>query len=1661
MKKFFLLLLAAICAVCVGAAVACSGDNGEYYSLVFRQTNGVTYNSEIPTDGVEVRAGTEVKFSITLSNDATGEPVVYKNDEELSADADGNYSFVIEENTVIKVLGVDAPGGEYNRLLTGNNPGVEITFSTQSGDTKLQNGMLVKNGTKVDFSVSIREGYYIENGSVPVVKANDTALTAESTTSTGWTYSFIMNGRTEINVENVTKNITLTFVSGNSYSNYFTPQNAPIQADQPLSTYKVGETVKFKVQISVYYDQENFEVRANSNILSPDDDGVYSYTLRDTTEIKVEGEMDPNVFSALSDGGNGTRLNPFRLRRPVDIYQMAAIVNDTYFDEDFWREGYYVLENDIDLKDNRLYTIGTQENDRAIFSGHFDGKGHTISNFYIEDRIVEQENFTQMVVSNVGMFGTIQPVNGSLPSISNLTLKDYTIHADSSQYSYNLSVGSFVGMGYGVSITNCVATQGRLDVTGGIQAAYVGGIIGQQVSAYSDVSGLAVESSVVACRSDVTIHVPSSSQTQVYAAGGITGLLGVGERSVSAYVLNSYFTGTINGGLHSGGVVGYASDFTSVVNCYSAGTIRAHSPFTGANVNAVFYNAYAAGVVSELGYDAIVYGCFSTSTLSATSAKGSKTYTDPVVNTYNGGTSDEHKMYGFNEAIAVDSYGKTAAEITQEFITNDLHWNAADWKFEGGYPVINEDNINAERTITVSFEADGDFGEVNSRSANGYMSLAQWGKLNGSSNIPEYMQGANADYRSYGYFFDVNHEKRVPLGFVPMHDITLYIGTAKYADVAGTYYLDDSESSAMITFYADGTFFYRNRAVSQTSTYTYDGENITLFNAILGELTLADLGSDPDILSEYFSVYYNFGATLENGVLSVVGGYVDGLQRDPDNPQNIVESNTIIILFPEEGPLHGLADKGLRYGEYYANNGNTVYGFNGNGTGYRIVKGSGDPVTTNFTFVYKNDGIEITYAAGGTENVTYAEGLIKTVNSTDVKPYDGFTGVWEAAYGIERSYEFDGLGEADGHGTWKSGTEQGTYSVAEGVLTDSEGTFTAKINDDGFIEITKQGTEYAAVYYREGSFKGEWFYSGLYSGNSISVDLIFEGIREEGYGVATASYASGAFYELNYETVKDGDNQYVVLYLDDLMFASLSYNSDSALLSGNFAGRYARFTAYDMVAGTWITDDDTIQMLNFNGGGFYDLKGDSENGLIAVRGNVQVNGSTKRLSYSLDRTTMTGKFEYNDVEYTIKYNPDNGAITVTPAQGEAIELQQRDEWYGVELENDSGVRYVFDGMGRRKIGGKVTVYNGDSPSNQGTYKIDADGTFTMTLEYGVSGEYNFTITTESKNSHLVYVMKGSSVSVNLYRNTPFDGKWVIGTIKGKLEISQVYADNTATGSYTLADGTKKDNVAFTYYPDGNYMSFTYDVKEESQTYYLNAIEVVGGYNLSFGPDNAISGANNYTCIPDDGHHTDSMYDKTYYVYDRESGENTGKFVFDGLGNTSGTAILYGLTGSDINYESILARHTYTMLTFGHGNKTYAYPMIMDSSYEYLIIPCTDEHSLERFSEVLFYLREDGYSEGTLYGTHYYAAVYPDELYALTIRDGDDPAKFYNFDGVGGVTEYIEGGQVAYYTYTVDSIDSENGTAKLTFTDEMGINHYTVTLNQSSDQMENWTVTFDA
>ena len=1648
MRKFLLVILSALMLACLCAFVACNGNKDTYHTLVFRQANGVRYVCDIRS-GWEVKDGTVVKFKLAFDDDVEGKENAVVSIGSLSAasstdnegreiltpNSNGEYSFKIKQNTEVRVDGIIAKG-EYNTLVFSPTPGVMYTILNDG----LANGMSVRKGTIVRFTITVAEGY---EGN-PEVYANGELLEKDG----NGVYSFTMTEPTTVRVEGIIRLVNLNFNAGSSHVRYIDEDGKYITTDVN-EIKRAGDVIRFKVEISVYYVQEGYEVLgAGGQILKPGSDGFYQFTIENNTNIKVSKlELEPS-FTARDGGGSGTAYDPYRISKPVDLYQMAMLINDDYWTDGRYFNGYYRLENDIDLKGEQLYIIGDYSTYIAFFAGKFDGQGHTISNYYITDEWINQETFDTEYITNVGLFGYVTPTTTSFPEIYNLHLDNFKISANPSRYpesdevSYETYVGGLIGMSFGASVTGCTATNGTIEVTGGNYQSFVGGLIGQQMSAYAADGSFMYYSAVTSCYADVDVNIDGNGF--VYATGGITGLLAVGEEHVSAYILNSYSTGSVNGGLNAGGIVGYASAGTSVINCYSAGDVTAYSPyvFNEGYGTDEFYRANAGGIVGRLGFNSLVYNSFSMGDIYASNMAGSS-YQNLVIMddiaAYREHGEDLRDATTYEPIVFGSKAVKSVSENFENFIYNEMHWNAEDWKFENGMPVINFDE--AELEFRVSFNVKTGFGTAPADiKLSEYRSMANWYLQ--QKGIPEFVEG-NSGMRSYSYFFDAELKHKVPYSFIPTTNVTLYVGHADYSQVWGTYFLGDSlDSKARLELKEDGTFEYRNGGLNITSVYTWDGEQLVLLTTYLGELSTSEKLSGQDYRDYYLSSLYNFSATVDTNThaLTIVGGYVQEIEiQEKDGETAIVSTGNIFYLFEDGNSLTGVkVIEGFNYGEYYYDN--NVYAFYANGTG--TVKGTNE---TTFTYVYNATAntLTITYANGNTPvTAQIVDGYVSQVGEWYVEPFDGFTGTWEREFTMNDSYSFDGKGMNHGEGSWTytdnvGGQNRGKYNVTDGVLTASGNhEFTAKINDDGFLEITKGDKKY--IYYADGSFAGDWFYNQSVKDGSrtvtVSINITLGGIARDGYGVAKAEFGTGEVYDLNYHATV-GETKKIYIYNGVVKFAELTFDEEKNLLSGEVDGRRGRIVAYDNFKGTWISDNATLETVTFNGFGYYDLPGNESTRDVAVSGTVRL-GSKSAGKYTISRDSLTGTYTYNGVTYTLNYNESTGFIDVTAPDTEKFTLQPRDIWYTNQLIDDDGFVYSFDGRGNLASGGKMTADNGNmSDLRYYTYELRGDQIIVTSDE-----PQSYSGGTISVVDNVFKFDRGNGDVVSLTRHTPFTGKWAIGGERGAIEIGKIYADGSATGKYTSSkyeDGELKEStkdITLTYDIAGGFMHFELD----EVTYYINAITSSTATELSIGPDNSITSSVNSICI----NYTlkDKFADRIVKVYNPKTETDTGEvLIFDGLSASvflSGTVVFY-------NEEGVaMGGYSYTIDKFGFAR-------LLSGNSPFYMVPWTVGQELAY--SVLYYVHA---------GDDYYAIVSPDWLDGVTVTDSVNTNVSFEFNGVGGVTMRTKGSDnVQSFTYIILLRDNLSKKHVIALSDDNGATYkWSLTLDQNSSDKTEWTAT---
>ncbi|MCH5142479.1 MAG: hypothetical protein J1G07_02050 [Clostridiales bacterium] len=1187
-------------------------------------------------------------------------------------------------------------------------------------------------------------------------------------------------------------------------------------------TVKSGTTVSFSVTVPALYDIP--AVYANGNTVKVQE-GVYSVVVTSDVIITTAEVKMPSP----SLTGSGTDDSPVLISTPSDYIYIANRINegDTSF-----ISLYYALANDIDFAGTEIPVIGNGTKAYSYFMGNFNGNGHTISNFKIKTNGISYVALFGYVISSGGMDGT--------GMIVNLNVDNFEIEAQASTLS-SMYVGSLVGYGIASSVIACSATNGSIVVNSDNAVfSYVGGAVGIQNSATLP-NGSRIDY-YPASTSYVHTSVDISCSGGVYAAGGVVGyVISEHERAISS-VINCYSDGNVFGGISSGGVVGNLSDYSSIANSYSLSDVYASSRYLD---NETYSHAYAGGLVGYIGNNAIISDSF-------------------AKNGYVGGSSESGENYvhigeivgGKAEATAVADEGilfncKSGEEVktTADFFKNTLYWQACDWVItDGSYPVINLDEAQPN-AFTVTFNYSGKTADSKpsrdlkiSLSEDFYSPLFYFYSAEKNVDGEEFGDTVLADSgeTSYGYFFDQELTQRVPYGYIPTRNITLYTGFINYSAVAGTYYLvaSNSKREVTLTLHTNGSYVYYD-GVEFNDFYTYNGTKIIFGNALFARLSASVTVSEDASGNSVARPDLNYGVVKFAAVKT-------------ENGLKIFDGS----FFTEEKSL--IANRYALYGEWY--NGTDEYVFYSDYTG-KLNKQS-------FTYTLTASG-DLTISIGSTTKTgTYIDGKI-TVDGALLSKYDIFKGVWEIASNVNRRYEFDGKNSW----TYKVKgvvNDSGTYTIGENGVATLKSGLTAEIDASGLLLIKKNGdNEY---FVKDGSFSGIWIdleHNILIHIDGFGSSLTGKALINEGGATSELIYILDGFF--------DGDGKTHITLLNGYsLFGYLTVNED-----GSFTGTFFssstneyfdgyNFYLLDTLEGDWVGEgvlgDITIDSLNFNGLGIFG------NGSVSLNGGPEV-------EYSLD-----DNFDATFGDYKVEFDDENNVITITLGD-QKVELYRKDEISAYVLISDDGTKYAFNGGGNLSKGGKLTVTDagGNIIAVLGYKKVSGSiANLDLEIELYSSFRGTETVGTITINGYKFELDYTGSVSglpkgkTMLNIDNPFTGSWCVSAFDTTIQIGKFDLSNSTEGSFLDMTSTAK----FTYLPDYGCLVVGYITGEmiaPVELYLIMLTEgnmVISSYNVLTTGDNLIY------CAPNDGLQGE-WYDTV---------ENSQKkFRFDGLADSLYTA----------------------------------------------------------------------------------------------------------------------------------------------------------------------------
>ena len=1133
---------------------------------------------------------------------------------------------------------------------------------------------------------------------------------------------------------------------------------------QGTVTVPFNTPISFSLDINPFYTAKNAVVRAGASIQAADNQGVYTIRATSDTVISV---LDVVKAEATCTEG-GTEENPFFIYTPADwlfVAEQVKIGNVNYV------EGYYQLEADLDFKGETIPVIGDAttvgaDEVETYFGGYFNGMGHTIKNFKIE------ETNTPYVGLFGYMMGSLE--NASLGTLINLHLENFTVSGVmDGEASKMLAVGGLVGYGIGINIINCSINGGQVSATGNeMYLSYVGGAVGVMQSAYLDFGSYQ-------SRVPSQLAYVSVTDTQVFAndgiipsAGGVAGYVFAADYLSTAILLNCYARDVlVYGAIQTGGVVGHLAAYASVFNSYATGTVSASAEIDDTSMPE-YSTAYAGGVVAYAENETAIVRCFSASTLDASSAVDGYAFTDGVVaKVDDAGTLSPEAIVAYTAGnyYAEGGVGGSIDFSSEDFLYHTLGWYDFDWCYEEGefYPSF---YLNYEDEYEDGFNTTFVYKGATRGGQTSYtVNISEYGSLsfaiiNAEVLVSEYMTGDNGAI-SYGFFLDEACTQRVPYSYLFMQlEQTIYVGFVDYSEVAGTYEMVvRAGDTASLTLNTDGSYEYEDGGIVSGGLYRYDGKSIVFNSARFARY--ANGGTISDI---YQLDFYTFQADITENELRIYDG----------------------TYFTKANPLRALSSFGFEQ-EYSYND--KIYSFAKDWT----VK------IGNQSYTYTLDGNQITVSNG--DAGSYENGVL-TLNGTAATALDAFHGVWTVSVAENYQLTMDGLG------SWK--LEQLYYDRNGGShspIHSSEGSYTIDelgravlkagnelmgyivIDSNGFLSL--EGNGISITFADQNSYKGNW--STTHKNGNVLLTL--NGITVDGSGMGSIEYWDGNTYELFYAM----EYGRITLYNGAIVFGYMSfdkqngtlvaylYDSNQAIIDETNA--YV-FYHYDVFIGEWVGEHEDLGEVTFNGFGLYTAEG--------FTGYVAIGDETAPYMLATNGDIMSGAFTYNGKTYTITYMLADGSIIIENGL-DTQTYERKDAFASLEIIDLNGNSYAFDGRGNLSAGGKLTVK--DAAGNETVYNYKSSNNET-TVTLG-----NATVATISiENNH--YVWTGANSKTTLYLNNPFVGTWAV---------SGAYTTNL-----TLYPMDLTGKMLGTY--DGRSISATYDAATGTCTYGTNYLIPLSG-----------------------------------------------------------------------------------------------------------------------------------------------------------------------------------------------------------------------------------------
>ena len=367
---------------------------------------------------------------------------------------------------------------------------------------------------------------------------------------------------------------------------------------------------------------------------------------------------DGSIASGFA-GGKGTESAPYRITTAAQLAFLAQQINSenvtTYTGKHFR------LDANLDLDGREWTPIGYT--DTAAFGGHFDGNGHTVSNF----RITTQET------AYLGLFGCVH--GGTLQNL-HVTSVTVNVHAPASVFA-----SALVGYTDG-NVRGCSA-QGSVTVhtTEASALSFAGGLVGYQTGG-----------EITNCSAQVHVSASAVGDAANAYAGGLAAYL------AGIHVSNSYAHGNVYAEVSSvsstafaGGLVGEASK-NALFSGYATGAVQARSR----------YEAYVGGLIGNHRSGQSIAGCWASGDVSALCENTDRCFVGGLAGRTKATITACYRYEGqsVTDQSADDPLTQTGESCSLDqlnstlFYTDTLGWDVAVWNCSGldfessMYPVL-------------------------------------------------------------------------------------------------------------------------------------------------------------------------------------------------------------------------------------------------------------------------------------------------------------------------------------------------------------------------------------------------------------------------------------------------------------------------------------------------------------------------------------------------------------------------------------------------------------------------------------------------------------------------------------------------------------------------------------------------------------------------------------------------------------------------------------------------------------------------------------------------------------------------------------------------------------------------------------------------------------